>query len=85
MAGDNQWYFEDDLPYDQIIGVVKGIYRDGRYISCEKLHMKIYARMVAFFAVPRIVLRRLVKRLFRPFRPVRSLIRKIRKEHSDDH
>ena len=74
MAGDHQWYMERDLPYKQVIGVVKGIYRKGQYISTDKLLMKLYAGVVVSFTVPRILLWQSVRFLLRPFRFIASLI-----------
>lgn len=65
MAGDNQWYYDKNLPYDQIEGVVTTINRNGRSISCSKVTMKLYARVVAFLAKPRIIAARPVRRLYR--------------------
>ena len=73
MAGDHQWHIEHDLPYEQIMGVVTGIYRNGRYISCKKLYMKLYARTVVLLTVPRICLRRAAVCLRRPVRSVKAL------------
>ena len=64
MAGDNQWFFERDLPYNQIAGVVTNINRKGRIISCEKKSMQIYARAVVMLTMPRIYLYRLVRKTF---------------------
>ncbi len=65
MAGDNQWFVERKLPYDQITGVVTSINRKGRIISCRKLSMQIYAQVVVLLTMPRIYLYRLAKRTYR--------------------
>ena len=36
MAGDHQWHIEQNLPYDQIVGVTAVLHRDGQFIPCEK-------------------------------------------------
>lgn len=74
MAGDHQWHMEHDLPYEQVMGVVKGVYRKGQYISADKSLMKLYAGAVVLFTVPRIILWRLVRFLFKPLRSAASLI-----------
>lgn len=74
MAGDHQWHMEYDLPYEQVMGVVKGVYRKGQYISADKPLMKLYAGIVVLLTVPRILLWRLVRFLVRPLRSAASLI-----------
>ena len=68
MAGDHQWHFEINLPYDQIVGVVTSINRNGRSISCSRLSMKIYAVTVAFTAKPRIYLQEGICKVLRTLR-----------------
>lgn len=63
MAGDNQWHMEKDLPYDQILGVVSWIQRDGRMLSCRNLALRIYTFLVTGLAFPRIYLWRAIVRL----------------------
>lgn len=77
MAGDHQWFMERNLPYDQVIGVVVAINRNGRRISVKNIFMKIYAWSVTCAAFPRIYLRKAVGKLIRPFR-------KAEKERADE-
>ena len=63
MAGDNQWYFETGLPYDQIVGVTDTLVRNGKKISCNNIFVKIYAFWVTLLTVPRIYLWRAIVRL----------------------
>ena len=63
MAGDNQWYLDRNLSYNQVVGIVTEINRNGRNISCKNLLIKIYALLVAFFSFPRIYLWRIIKKL----------------------
>ena len=56
MAGDNQWFMEKDLPYDQIVGVASDIHRKGKWISCRSFRMRAYSRAVTLLAFPRIYL-----------------------------
>lgn len=63
MAGDNQWHMEKDLPYEQILGVVSWIQRDGRMLSCNNLSLRIYTFLVTRLAFPRIYLWRAIVRL----------------------
>ena len=58
MAGDNQWFSDNDLPYDQIIGVVTCIDRNGHRISCNNIFIKSYSRIAVFLAMPRIFARK---------------------------
>lgn len=45
MLGDNQWHIERNIRPDQIIGVVKGFWRGGRYISCDGPLYRLYCRV----------------------------------------
>ena len=67
MAGDHQWHVEKDLPYNQIIGVVAAIQRKGRLIPRENFFQRIYARMMATLAFPRIRIRNALVKLVKPF------------------
>ena len=68
MAGDNQWYMEKDLPYDQIVGVVSEIVRDGKRIPRENFFLRIYSRVVTMLTWPRINLWKVIARLGRLIR-----------------
>ena len=68
MAGDNQWHFEKNLPYSQIVGVVDEIDRDGRRIASRNIFVKMYGLLVTGLTFPRIYLRKGVSRLARLFR-----------------
>jgi hypothetical protein len=65
MAGDNQWYMERDLPYDQIIGVVSSIQRKGKRIPCDRFFLRVYSMTVTLLTRPRIYIRKAVVRLGR--------------------
>jgi hypothetical protein len=43
--GDNQWNKEYPVWYSQAIGVVTGIWRNGRYISCDSFRYRSYCRL----------------------------------------
>lgn len=45
IIGDNQWEKEYPVQHTQVVGVVKGIWRDGRYISCEDSCYLTYCRL----------------------------------------
>lgn len=64
MAGDNQWHIETNLPYDQIIGVVTSIERNGKIISRDNLLLRAYSYCVVILTVPRILVYKLMKRFF---------------------
>ena len=57
MAGDNQWYFETGLPYNQIIGVVDAIERNGKRIPRNNIFLKIYSFVMTQLTFPRIYIR----------------------------
>ena len=69
MAGDNQWFMERGLSYEQVVGVVSAIVRKGKRISAENLFMKIYALALTCLTFPRIYLWKVV-------RPVANLFRR---------
>lgn len=81
MAGDHQWHMEKGLSYDQIVGVVDMIYRDGKKISADDWLIKMYSGFVIMLAYPRIYgyqfLRKCMKVLHRGG--------KIRKEQSHEN
>ena len=43
MVGDNQKEIEGPLREDQMIGVMTGLYRDGKEISCDQTGYRIYS------------------------------------------
>ena len=45
MCGDNQWVKETHIKDEQIIAVVKGFYRDEKYIPVTNLWYKLYCRI----------------------------------------
>lgn len=45
MCGDNQWVREYRIQDEQIIAVVKGFYRDEKYIPVTNLWYKLYSRI----------------------------------------
>ena len=44
ITGDNQYVKEYRVQHSQVIGVVKGIWRDEKYISCEGFWYQAYCR-----------------------------------------
>ena len=68
MAGDNQWYFERNLPYDQVIGIVTDIERNGKLISVRNIFVRVYKVAVTAFVFPRIYIWKAVQKLLKPFR-----------------
>ena len=67
MAGDNQWFMEFGLSYEQVVGVVSAIVRNGKIIPVDNLFMKIYALSLTGLAFPRIYLWKVVKYAVKPF------------------
>jgi len=45
ICGDNQVTVEKEVKKEQIIGVVKAFYRNGKYISCNNFWYKVYCRI----------------------------------------
>ncbi len=45
LRGDHQFVNERGIRPDQIIGIVKGFWRGGRYISCDSLLYRLYCRV----------------------------------------
>ena len=56
MAGDNQWYYETGLPYDQIVGVVSEIVRGEKRIPCSNFFLRSWTFWVTRLTLPRITL-----------------------------
>ncbi len=44
MCGDNQWILEHGIQDEQIIAVVKGFYRDEKYIPVTKWSYRLYCK-----------------------------------------
>ncbi len=63
MAGDNQWYFESDLPRAQIIGVAKAVVRGEKVVPRGNFFLKVYTVLVTGLAFPRIYLRKAIVRM----------------------
>ena len=68
MAGDNQWHFETDLPYNQIVGVVSEIDRSGKIISVDNFFYRMFTFTVVSVAFPRIYIHKIIGRLAKFFR-----------------
>lgn len=45
ITGDNQYVKEYPVLHSQVIGVVKGIWRKGKYLSCEDMSYRRYSRI----------------------------------------
>jgi signal peptidase I len=54
MAGDHQWHMEENLPYDQVIGVVSCIQRKGKSIPRDNFFLRAYGATVTMMTRPRI-------------------------------
>ncbi len=68
MVGDNQWYIDDNLAYDQIVGVVTAVERNGKRIARGNGFLKLYSMILTTSAFPRIYLRKAILKLLKPFR-----------------
>lgn len=51
VAGDNRRVKEYPVRHSQVLGVVKGFWRDGTYISCADFRYRLYCRLW-FFLYP---------------------------------
>jgi hypothetical protein len=71
-CGDNRSSAEK-VPYEWIIGIAEGYYRDGEYISCSDEAYLRYARKRCRGRILRCMIFR-----FRPMRGVRRVVRKVR-------
>ena len=68
MAGDNQWFIERGLSYEQVVGVVSAIVHKGKSISTNNPFIRIYALALTWVAFPRIYLWKVVRHAIKPFR-----------------
>jgi len=58
IAGDHQCVKEYPVLPSQVLGVVKGFWRDGKYISCDNFWYRVYCRIwVLRYPIRRIYLR----------------------------
>ena len=62
MAGDHQRYIDRRLPYEQIVGVVTQINRNGRMLKRGNPVVKCYGFIVTMLAEPRIFLWKVIGR-----------------------
>lgn len=73
LCGDNQTFIEHGITDDQIIGVVRGFYRDDMYIPCDDKEYLRYAK------------RRCKSRFFRHLKLIMSRIwRRVGTSHYED-
>lgn len=64
FCGDHQITIEKGITDDMIIGVAEGIYRDEKYISCDRFSYKIYSTIwVSVFSLRRLIFK--IKELFK--------------------
>ena len=64
IRGDNNYFTETDVKTDEIIGILKEFYRNGKYINCEtSKKYKIYS----FYILNSYFVRYFWKRILRPF------------------
>lgn len=70
MCGDNQWFLEYGITDDRIIAVVKGFYRDEKYISVDNPIYKLYCRIWCIS----LRLRRYALRIIHKFNPNEKIL-----------
>ena len=76
MAGDNQWHIENGLSYEQIVGVVVQILKDGKTVSCTKRAYRLHARVISACSVCRISVRSAARKLSAAVHRLRKLFQK---------
>ena len=73
LRGDSVYYKETDIPKQDIIGILKGFYRDGKYYDC-KLH-KGY-KLYVYYILASYPIRRLVRKFVSAFKKIKNLLEK---------
>lgn len=53
ITGDNQTILEYPVSHSQVIGVVKGFWRNGKYVSCGDIGYRAYCRVWVFLYLVR--------------------------------
>jgi hypothetical protein len=72
IRGDNVYFAEKNVPLEDIIGVLKGFYRDGKYFSCDKT---LWYKLYVFYIRTSYPLRYL---FVKGFRLLKRILRKIK-------
>jgi len=72
MMGDNQRHIERNLPYDQVVGVVRALYRDDQYISTETFFWKKFSFAARLSAYPRMYIWTAARGLWRVLKRFRT-------------
>lgn len=63
FRGDNNYFTEYDVTDEDIVGILKEFYRDGKYCSCQNKKYRLYS----FYIMHSYGARYLWKRIIRPF------------------
>ncbi len=73
LRGDSMFVTENDIPPENIIGVLKGFYRNGKYYDCQKhIGYKIYV----FYIILSYPLRRLSHKFLSALKRLKKLLEK---------
>lgn len=73
LRGDNLYYKETNIPKDEIIGILKGFYRNDKYYDCKlNKGYKIYV----FYILASYPLRRILRKFASAFRKIINLLEK---------
>lgn len=65
LCGDNQFVKECGITYDDVVGVLKGYIKDGKYYSCDSFLYKCYAVFWNYSRPARWVLKKVKRKLKR--------------------
>lgn len=73
LRGDSMFVTETDIPPENIIGLLKGFYRNGKYYDCKKhIGYKIYV----FYIISSYPLRRLLHKILSALKRLKKLLEK---------
>ena len=68
MCGDHQYVKEYGITYNDVVAVLKGFYKDGKYISCDDFSYKCYCVFWTYSRPLRNFIRRVKNKLKRMFK-----------------
>lgn len=73
LRGDSMFITETDIPPENIIGVLKGFYRNGKYYDCQK---HIGYRIYVFYILSSYPLRRIMRKALSALKRLKKLLEK---------
>ena len=63
MSGDSQRYFDEDIPYGDVLAVMKSFTHNSKEISANSFFYKIYSRYILIKKYMRIVYSKIAKKI----------------------